>query len=298
MARTDTLANYITDISNAVREKTGKTDLIKASELDTEIASIEGGVDINDYFDKEITTTPVSGTSGIDSIIKKIPSDLKISTTNWSYMFNGCMGLSEIPFFDTSEVTDMRYAFNRCSKITTIPQFNTSKVTSMYYMFQYCANLKTLPLLDTSEVTNMSSMFVLCTSLETIPQFNTSKVTTMSYMFQDCTSLTSVPQLDASMILDVSRIFEDCSNLTNLGGFINLGQAYLTTRAENYNAYKLELNFCNKLTHESLMNVINNLYDIKTKGCKNQSLVLGSTNKAKLTEEEIAIATNKGWNVS
>lgn len=52
-----------------------------------------------------------------------------------------------------------------------------------------------------------------------------------------------------------------------------------------------------ELTHDSLMNVINNLYDIKSKGVKNQRLQLGNTNKAKLTAEEIAIATNKGWNV-
>lgn len=45
------------------------------------------------------------------------------------------------------------------------------------------------------------------------------------------------------------------------------------------------------------MNVINNLYDIKSKGVKTQTLQLGDTNKAKLTAEEIAIATNKGWNV-
>ena len=59
-----------------------------------------------------------------------------------------------------------------------------------------------------------------------------------------------------------------------------------------------DLSSATKLTHESLMNVINNLYDIKTKGCNAQPLVLGSTNLAKLTAEEIAIATNKGWNVS
>lgn len=40
-----------------------------------------------------------------------------------------------------------------------------------------------------------------------------------------------------------------------------------------------------------------NLYDIKSKGVKPQTLQLGDTNKAKLTAEEIAIATNKGWNV-
>lgn len=46
------------------------------------------------------------------------------------------------------------------------------------------------------------------------------------------------------------------------------------------------------------MNLINNLYDIASKGCKTQQLKLGATNLAKLSEEEIAIATNKGWSVS
>lgn len=36
---------------------------------------------------------------------------------------------------------------------------------------------------------------------------------------------------------------------------------------------------------------------ILVKGVKPQTLQLGNTNKAKLTAEEIAIATNKGWNV-
>ena len=46
------------------------------------------------------------------------------------------------------------------------------------------------------------------------------------------------------------------------------------------------------------MNVINNLYDIASAGVKPQQLVLGSENLAKLTAEEIKIATDKGWTVS
>ena len=46
------------------------------------------------------------------------------------------------------------------------------------------------------------------------------------------------------------------------------------------------------------MNIINNLYDIKTKGCNTQKLILGTTNLHKLTSEEIAIATSRGWTVS
>ena len=46
------------------------------------------------------------------------------------------------------------------------------------------------------------------------------------------------------------------------------------------------------------MNVINGLYDIATKGVKTQKLTIGSTNLAKLTAEQIQIATSRGWSVS
>lgn len=92
--------------------------------------------------------------------------------------------------------------------------------------------------------------------------------------------------------------------MTNLKSFKNLGKAY-TSKTQNYSNYKLDLSKSTKLTHESLIDVINNLYDLNlTYNVANggtlyrQSLVLGSTNLAKLTEDEIAIATNKGWNVS
>ena len=72
-----------------------------------------------------------------------------------------------------------------------------------------------------------------------------------------------------------------------------------------YNNYKLNLTNCTYLSHESLVDIINNLYDLNlTYNVENggtlyaQRLVLGGTNLAKLTEEEIAIATSKGWNVT
>ena len=91
---------------------------------------------------------------------------------------------------------------------------------------------------------------------------------------------------------------DECANLTTLGGFQNLGQGYSTTIPENSSDTTLKLRYSTKLTHESLMNVINNLYDIKTKGVKPQQLILGSKNLEKLTEEELAIAQNKGWTLS
>ena len=253
-----------------------------------------------------LTTIPLLDTSNVTSMANMfnkcsslitIPQLNTSKVTGMASMFNNCSSLTTIPLLDTSKVTSMNNMFTGCKSLSTIPQLNTSNVTNTSNMFNSCTSLTTIPLLDTSNVTNMSGMFCNCKSITTIPQLNTSKVTNMMSMLSDCTALTTIPQLDTSNVTRLDSICAACFELTTLGGFINLGQAYSTSQSANYSSYTLDLSTSDKLTHDSLMNVINNLYDIATKGCKTQKLVLGSTNLAKLTDEEIAIATNKGWTV-
>lgn len=156
----------------------------------------------------------------------------------------------------------------------SLPDINITGATSCYEMFGYCENLTTIPAIDTS----LSTEFL--------------------YMFSHCSKLKSIPKLNASSVLSVYNMFDGTDTLENLGGFENLGQSYLTTESANNNQYSLKLNSNDSLTHESLMNVINNLYDIKSKGCNAQKLILGTTNINKLTSEEIALATEKGFSVS
>ena len=216
---------------------------------------------------------------------------------NMAGMFGNCENLKTIPLLDTRNVTNMAGMFSFCSNLKTIPKINTAKVTDMSTMFSVCKNLEEIPLLDTSNVTNMHEMFGNCELLRTIPELNTVSVSSMPSMFINCSSIKDIPLLEASSVTNVWQIFDGCELLENLGGLKNLGQAYPTTATANDGWYSLVLSKCPLLTHDSLMNVINNLYDIKSKGVKPQTLQLGNTNKAKLTAEEIAIATNKGWNV-
>lgn len=216
---------------------------------------------------------------------------------NMAGMFGNCENLKTIPLLDTRNVTNMAGMFSFCSNLKTIPKINTAKVTDMSTMFDVCKNLEEIPLLDTSNVTNMHEMFGNCELLRTIPELNTVSVSSMPSMFINCSSIKDIPLLEASSVTNVWQIFDGCELLENLGGLKNLGQAYSTTMTANDGWYSLVLSKCPLLTHDSLMNVINNLYDIKSKGVKPQTLQLGDTNKAKLTAEEIAIATNKGWNV-
>lgn len=102
--------------------------------------NVSGGGDISEYFDTSIKSGS-SYTSGLNGIIKKIPSNLTITGTDASYMFARCTSLTEIPQLDTSNVTNMSQMFNMCTSLTTVPQLNASNVTDMWLMFDNVPNL-------------------------------------------------------------------------------------------------------------------------------------------------------------
>ena len=231
------------------------------------------------------------------SSLKTIPMLNTSNVTEMNYLFERDSLLTEIPLLNTVNVTRMPYLFSNCYSLISVPALDTSNVTDMNNMFKGCSSLKQIPLLNTKSCNNMQYMFSECSSITEIPELDTSNVITMWYMFFKCTSLTTVPMLDASKIINVYNMFNNCSSLVTLGGLKNLGMSYPTNWIDNVSEATLNLSDSPLLTHDSLMNVINNLYDIKSKGVKTQTLKLGNTNKAKLTAEEIAIATNKGWNV-
>ena len=235
------------------------------------------------YYCSNLTSVPLFDTSNVD---------------NMSYMFNGCHSLVSVPLFDTSNVHNMTEMFGYCPRLASLPLFDTSNVTDMTRAFGQCDSLTEIPLFDTRSVTNMRNLFYGCRGIKEIPALNTSNATNVSQMFMQCLSLTTVPQLDFSSVNNVSNIFYYMSSITNLGGFLKLGNAYDQNQSANYSYYTLDLSNQSGITHDSLMNVINGLYDIAAKGVKTQKLVLGSTNLAKLTAEEIQIATDKGFSVS
>lgn len=170
------------------------------------------------------------------------------------------------------------------------------------YLFSNCSNLITIPLIDISNIKITRCMFESCRNLKEIPKLDTRNMTTMTDMFYNCQKLKTIPELEASNVFIVSRPFSFCSSLENFGGLKNLGQAYLTTQNANYFNYTLDLSSSTKLTEQSLINVLTNVYDIVSKGVKAQQIILGSTNLAKLTSAEgqaaLTRATNYGWTVS
>ena len=215
---------------------------------------------------------------------------------------------SELANLDTSNMTSMYRLFYQCGQLkrADLSDKNTSNVTTMGSMFEGCFFLQTVDLsgIDTSNVTTMGSMFYACQMLTNLDlsNFDTSNVTTMGYMFYKCQMLSNIPKLNASKVTNIGGFVSNCTSLIDFGGLENLGQAYSTTSSANNSSYKLDLSTCTALTEQSLINVLTNLYDIATKGCKTQQVILGSANLAKLTSEEgqsaLAQATAYGWTVS
>ena len=245
--------------------------------------------------------------------LKKVPLLDTSKVNNMSYMFYNCKTYTfkTIPQFDTGNVTDMSYMFTGCFGFQSIPLLNTSKVTNMSHMFRGCSFLFTIPQFDTGNVTDMSNMFGECSRINNIPLLNTSNVTNMNSMFRDCDNLTTIPQLDTSNVEKVGDMFGYSSNLQSIplldfgkvnymNSFFGIYNIYTLTYLGGFKDLKISVTseFLDKapnLTVESLMNVINNIYDLTGNGLSGQSLKFGKTNLDKLTAEQIAVATAKGW---
>lgn len=204
-------------------------------------------------------------------------------TKRASYLFQYYQGESVdnlISFNDTANVTLANYMFSNCSNLTTIPALDTSKVANMSDMFEFCRKLTSIPALDTSNVTNMSLMFYYCENLTTIPVLDTSKVTNMSQMFQRCENLTTIPALDASKATNTTDIFDRCYQLVTIG-------LYGFTRSINISS--------TALGHDALVAFLN---QAGTAYNSSQKITMGADKLALLSEEEKAIATNKGWTLA
>jgi hypothetical protein len=151
---------------------------------------------------------------------------------------------------------------------------------------------------DMSNVSIIKNAFSGYTNLKVVKNLNGPKLINFSSCFQNCSNLVEIDGMDMSSAIAIGNMFSGCTNLEKIDGFINLGKSYGITLGSNATQYKLDLSSATKLTHESLMNVINNLYDLTLISGLTQSLVLGEANLAKLTADEIAIASNKGWDVT
>ena len=235
---------------------------------------------------------------------------------DFSGVFRLCGSLTslDVSNWDTSNATNMNGVFENCSKLTSldVSNWNTSSVNNMSSIFKGCSGITSLDLSnwDTSNVTSMGNMFHNCSELTSldVSNFDTSKVTNIASMFDGCSKLTSIDMSgwDVTSLTWAVYLFYGCSSLQTIdltgwsttcsmdnNVFNGCGNLTSLKWGPNWKS-STGLDACNKLTTESLKDLLANLATV-TDG---QTLRLGSTNLAKLTDSEKAIATNKGWTLS
>ena len=184
-----------------------------------------------------------------------------------------------------------KFFFGGDRKLVYCPMIDTSNLTTMNTMFYDCESLRWVPNLNTVNVTDMSGTFGNCSTLKFVGPMDTSKVTNMRDMFSGCKSLVVRAPMETGLVTNTTRMFASCMSLVDVGGLTDLGkQPELTTT----NMFSL----CDSLTHDSIMNIINNLYDRKTAGYSVVDLPLGEENLNRISDEEKSIAINKGWTLS
>lgn len=316
----------IQNIADSIRAKNGSGYTYKVSEMSAAINGLEvlngETVSITPSTSAQ-TITPSSGHNGITevnvaAVTSSIDSNIQAGNIKKDVSILGVTGTLPEKQLGTKTITE-----NGIYKATDDNLDGYSEVevaTTGVDIYDYFSNtqndysyssgrlllqyIKRVPSLNIGNRTRLSDMFAQMNNLLSIEEMDTSNVTSMYGMFRECENLITIPALNAEKVTDIDGVLSYTNSLTNVGGFINLGMAYDTSKEANYSYYTLQLgrlymdSYSKNLTHESLMNIINNLYDIKTKGCNAQKLILGSTNVNKLTSEEIALATNKGWTVS
>ena len=195
------------------------------------------------------------------------------NATDWQNMLRYCVNLESLYLRVHGAVTTMYGAFSNCTSLATldVSGWDVGAVTNMGYMFYNCTSLATLDVSgwDVGAVTNMSCMFYNCTSLATldVSGWDVGAVTNMSSMFSNCTSLATL--VGGSQ--DLAKV-----------AFSGLNVALVINQTQ--------------LDRASLRAVINGLAD--RPGQTQLTLTLGNTLKAKLTDEDILVATNKNWRIA
>lgn len=105
----------------------------------------------------------------------------------------------------------------------------------------------------------------------------------VSDIFLSCTALVTIQPITVTSDITFSGWFSNCGKLTNI-----------TFTEDSQIGNNIDFSASPLLSKESIINIISVLVNTTTK----KTLSLGATNLAKLTDEEKAVATEKGWTLA
>ena len=216
----------------------------------------------------------------------------------------GCSKVEVIEFYpkimDVSRqygFTDVNYqVFTNCSHLTTIKNFKVKctlldsdrekylsrqNLDGVQYMWGGTNNLKNT---EGMGIYNNDGRAIFYGYRGNISEFEIgSEVTDVSYLFAEASGITKLDlsSWDAENVKNLTYLVQKCSNLTSFIPPMNISVSLSDfTKATS-------------IAVGDLVSIINNLSNVSS----TQTLTLGSTNLAKLTPQQVKIATDKGWTV-
>jgi len=136
-----------------------------------------------------------------------------------------------------------------------------------------------------NSLNNMRYCFQDSCILENIEYIDTSLVTNFQHCFYNDFNLKTIENLDFYSATNVDAVFSNCINLIAINN------------VENIKINGINISSCVLLNHDTLIRFLNALYNYSNSE-ETYAIIFGATNLAKLTDEELAIAQNKGWTVS
>ena len=284
--------------------------------------SVSGTIDT--YANSIMALGDVSFRTAIDIVNKSDAQNVDLTMispkneTSLNYLFEKNTNLININVsnWDTSNITSLRGAFASIPNLESVDfaDWDVSHVTDFYAMFDGSRKIENIDVSkwNTSSAINMAWMFngTNLKSLD-VSNFNTSKVTTMFAMFSGSQSLTrlDISNFDTSNVIDFGRMFSYwgsvCEELNisglNLSKCTSMKLTFQSTyfkvircdglRLPNIDMSNIGLESSTALTVDSIVGLINAL----PQSDKGYSFQIGSGNIANLSDEQKAIATDKGW---
>ena len=255
--------------------------------------------------------------------------------TRYDLLFNGCSSLNTIVFPEgfLRKSTEHYSIFSGCSSLKNIDvsKWGVTNLSNLNGTFSG-SNLEYLDLSvwDLKNCTGFRGTFENCSKLKTLimPTLTPNKVKTsngnnyMSFqsMLKGCSSLKEfdISHWEEINVDSVYRFMEgagietfdlSCINLkTNNIGYsmpnthktlvnATFYKTFIPSNLSNVNPFQnFSLTSFTQLSKETLLSFLNCLADITSSG-KSYMIPLGSANLAKLSSDEIKIATDKGWSV-
>lgn len=252
----------MTALADAIRSKTGSAERMTLAEMPELITGIQSGGDeaLGALLDGSITEIT-------------IPPNV---VTLRPYAFNKTK-IRRLTLPPNVSKTG-EYLANSCIQLEEVTIEN-SEIFIGTAAFCACSALKTVKF--PNGIKSLGTSMFISSGLEAfiIPD-NTTRVKT--FAFSDCKWLHTV-YIPASVTYFESAVFARCVSLENV------------TLGNGFNASGLNLDLC-PLTVESMVQILGALAD--NTGATAKALTLGTTNLEKLTDEQIAIATNKNWTLA